>query len=366
MLALLTPLISHGVIDNTVRDTVTLQLWGIDGGEPLEFSMQGNCLRDIAGCRVTFVNKGAEVERSAEHRVLRTLRDDRRTPYLGDVTLSRRVPDSDNKRGLSNLLSIEFFISREMRVLIETALFKFEISLPQWSMSWEESRAQAFMNMEALRAHVEENVKSFRSAALNDILDNGFPGCDWDHRLNRAEARMSIYPTIRDKYRFTTDASNSTAYVMDRVDILARHAAEDEAHMPPGETRDWGMLDFVEPAYAQEVDRAMRHRLFQATNRLTDLVQRRVLEPAQGRLSGDARQFVAGYSVLVSHILATILLVRQKEFSADLALRRARAISARLEALSPYAEKLDAADVLVPECSNLQARLDDFSAKLQL
>lgn len=88
MLALITPLISHGVIDNTVRNTVTLQLWGIDGGEPLEYTMRGNCLRDIAGCRVSFVNKGAAPERREEHQVLRTLRDDHRMPIAGDITLS--------------------------------------------------------------------------------------------------------------------------------------------------------------------------------------------------------------------------------------------------------------------------------------
>ena len=365
MLALLTPLISHGVIDNTVRDTVTLQLWGIDGGEPLEFHLHGNCLRDIAGCRVSFVNNGAAPERTEEHRVLRTLRDDQRMPYLGDITLSRRERDLDNKRGMSNLLSIEFFLSREMRVLIETSLFTFDISLPQWSMSWEEANAQAFLNMEALRAHVEENVKRFRSAAFNDINNNGFPPCDWDYRLNRAEACMSIYPTIRSKYRFSEDASNSIAYVMDRNDILDRHAAEDEAHLPPGETREWGMLDFVEPAYAQEVDRAMHHRLFQTTNRLTDLVQHHVLEPSGGRISEDGQRFVNGYSVLVSHILATILLVRQRQFPAELALRRARAITARLQMLAQYAEKLDAAPKLRNAVDALLERLDEFVSKLQ-
>ena len=365
MLALLTPLISHGVIDNTVRDTVTLQLWGIDGGEPLEFHLHGNCLRDIAGCRVTFVNKGAAPERTEEHRVLRAMRDDRRMPYLGDITLSRRERDLDNKRGMSNLLSIEFFLSREMRVLIETSTFTFDISLPQWRMGWEDANAQAFLNMEALRAHVAENVKRFRSAAFNDINNNGFPPCDWDYRLNRAEACMSIYPTIRNKYRFSEDASNSIAYVMDRNDILDRHAAEDEAHLPPGETREWGMLDFVEPAFAQEVDRAMRHRLFQTTNRLTDLVQRHVLEPNGGRLSEDGQRFVSGYSVLVSHILATILLVRQKQFPAELALRRTRAITARLEMLAEFAEKLDAAPMLKKAVDALLERLDEFAAKLQ-
>ena len=365
MLALITPLISHGVIDNTVRDSVTLRLWGIDGGEPLEYTMRGNCLRDIAGCRVSFVNKGSAPEHLREHHVLRTLRDDRRMPIAGDITLSRREPDPDNKRGLSNLLSIEFFLSHDMRVLIETSLFSYELSLPQWSMSWEEANTQAFLNMEALREHVALNVRRFRSPAFNDINNNGFPPCDWDYRLNRAEACMSIYPSVRRKYQFSQDGSNSIAYVMDRTDILARHAAEDEAHMPPTDTDDWDLLDFIEPAYAQEVGKAMHHRLFQETNRMTALVQNHVLQPAQGKLPPEGARFVSGYSVLVSHILATILLTRQKQFPADLALRRTQAITERLNMLAADAGKMQQAPLLLEACSALLGKLDDFSAKLQ-
>ena len=365
MLALITPLISHGVIDNTVRNTVTLQLWGIDGGEPLEYTMRGNCLRDIAGCRVSFVNKGAAPERREEHQVLRTLRDDHRMPIAGDITLSRREPDANNKRALSNLLSIEFFLSHEMRILIETSLFSYEISLPQWQMGWAEANAQEFMNMEALREHVALNVRRFRSHAFNDINNNGFPPCDWDYRLNRAEACMSIYPSVRRKYQFSRDGANSIAYVMDRTDILARHAAEDEEHLPPTDTDDWDLLDFVEQEYAQEVDKAMHHRLFQETNRMTALVQKHVLVPTRGKLTADGERFVNGYSVLVSHILATILLTRQKRFPADLALRRARAITERLNALSACAGKMEQAPLLLEACSALLSKLDDFSAKLQ-
>lgn len=364
MLALITPLISHGVIDNTVRNTVTLQLWGIDGGEPLEYTMRGNCLRDIAGCRVSFVNKGAAPERREEHQVLRTLRDDHRMPIAGDITLSRREPDANNKRALSNLLSIEFFLSHEMRILIETSLFSYEISLPQWQMGWAEANAQEFMNMEALREHVALNVRRFRSHAFNDINNNGFPPCDWDYRLNRAEACMSIYPTIRRKYLYMPDGENSLAYVMDRTDILAQRAAEDEAQLPPAAAPEWEMLDFLDPDYAQEVDRAMHHNLFRETSRMTALVQQHILQPAHGQLSGEAEKFVSGYAVLVSHILATILLTRQKQFPADLAQQRIRIISERLNALVALATQLKPAALLTEAGGALLSRLDDFSAHL--
>lgn len=364
MLALLTPLVSHGVIDNTVRDTIVLQLWGVDGGEPLEYHMKGNCLRDIAGCRVSFTNRGAAPALEQEHHVLRELRDDRRTATPGDITLSRREPDHNNCRGLSNLLSLEFFIGTEMRVLVETGLFSYDISLPQWQMSWEEANTQAFLNMEALREHVAYNIAHFRSSAYNDLTNNGFPACVWDSRLNRAEACMSIYPTIRRKYLYMPDGENSLAYVMDRTDILAQRAAEDEAQLPPAAAPEWEMLDFLDPDYAQEVDRAMHHNLFRETSRMTALVQQHILQPAHGQLSGEAEKFVSGYAVLVSHILATILLTRQKQFPADLAQQRIRIISERLNALVALATQLKPAALLTEAGGALLSRLDDFSAHL--
>lgn len=372
MLAMLAPLIAKGVVDNTTPGSIVLQLWGIDGGEPVELSMEGNCLRDIAGCRVSFTNLAAAAEQKEEHPVLRRLREPLPPLTAGDMTFSRRLPEEDNRRMTANCLSLEFFVGAEHRILIETASFAYDLSLPQWNMSWEEENAQKFLNMEALRAHVDYNTEHFCGPAVADMRESGFPPCIWDTRLNQAEARMAIYASIHTKYLYEQGGELSEAYVMGRMDILSRRAAEDEAHLPPEparERREWEIIDFVDPEYAKEVRRAMHHPLFYATSRLTGIVQNQLLQ--HGRQGGAQRRaaehFINRYAALVSQLLATILLTRQKQYPLDLATRRLHHLSERLKNLTaPEAEQFPADTIaLIREASGvLLDKLDAFASGL--
>lgn len=372
MLAMLAPLIARGVVDNTTPGHIVLQLWGIDKGEPIELSMEGNCLRDIAGCRVSFTNLAAAAELKEEHPVLRRLREPLPPITAGDMTCSRRVPEDDNRRLLTNSLSLEFFVGREHRMVIETSSFDYELSLPQWQMSWEESNAQEFLNMEALRAHVAYNTEHFCGPAVADMRESGFPPCIWDTRLNQAEARMAIYASIHTKYRLQPDGDLCEAYVMGRTDILARKAAEDEAHLPPEparERREWEIIDFVDPAYANEVRRAMHHPLFYATSRLTGIVQSQLLQPQQHGISREAAEhFVNRYAALVSLLLATLLLTRQERYPLELAMRRLSLLSERIRNLTA-AENSELSEetlALIREAAAaLLTQLDSFTAGLQ-
>lgn len=370
MLASLSPLISRGVIDNTVRDIVQLRLWGADSGEALDFVLEGNCLPDIAGCRVNFTNRRCIPALKEEHPVLKRLRAETQRTLIGDITLSRRQPEPDNRRALQNILSVEFFIGTELRVLIESDDFEYDLSLPQWQMSWAESNAQALLNMENLRAHVAENVSHFCGPALADIKASGFPACKWDLRLNRAEAGMAIFPTIEEKYRFSPRRRAELAYVMGRTDILGNMAQEDEAHLPPdpaAEQRAWEVVDFLEPEYARSVKRAMHHPLFMETSRMTGLVQTRLMKANGQPQSKEAERFISGYAALVSHILATILLTRQREFNRDLALQRLTLIARRVGDLPAlFDNPMGENNALIREATAaLVTKLEDFSATLQ-
>lgn len=369
MLAQIAPLITRGVVDNTTPGYVELRLWGIDEGEPIDILLTGNCLSDIAGCRVSFTNKCPLPHPGKEHPVLKGLREDTRATRAGDMTLSRRLPEQDNRRAITNVLSLEFFLVPETRVLIEMSSFEFEISLPQWQMSWAEANAQMFLNMDALRAHVEWNMEHFDGPGMADLRRTDFPPCEWDKRLNHAEAAMAIFPTIREKYRYQLNGYNSLAYVMGRHDILAQKAAEDEAQMPPDPqetTREWEVVDFVEPAYATEVKRALHHPLFMETSHLTSIVHQTLLSKPQQNPAVE--EFVNDYAGLVSHILATILLTRQKEFSLELACKRIAILILRVQALSGRGSTLmseSAARLLQEAASALLARLEDFDTRLR-
>ncbi len=369
MLASLSPLISRGVIDNTARDIVQLRLWGADPGEPLEFVLEGNCLPDIAGCRVSFTNRRSIPALKEEHPVLKRLRAESARTLIGDITLSNRRPEQDNRKALQNVLSVEFFIGTELRVLIESDAFDYDLSLPQWEMSWAEANTQSMLNMENLRAHVAANMAQFCGPALADIKASGFPCCKWDLRLNRAEAGMAIYPTIEEKYRYSPSRRAELAYVMGRTDILGSMAQEDEAHLPPdpaAEHSAWEVVDFLEPEYARPVKRAMHHPLFHETSRMTGLVQTRLMKPNGQPRSKDAERFISGYAALVSHILATILLTRQREFNRDLALQRLTLIARRVGDLPAlFDNPMGEQNALIREATAaLVTKLEDFSATL--
>lgn len=369
MLALITPLITRGVIDNTTRGVTHLTLWGIDEGEAIDFIMEGNCLRDIAGCRVRFTNRHPALTQADPHPVLERLRTHSQgNVQIGDITLSRRVPEQDNRRALSNQLSIEIFVQRDTRVLIETADFDYDISLSQWEMSWQEANSQAFLNMEALRDHVAFNVARFQGAAMAIIHEDKLPSCSWDARLNRAEAYLAIHPTIRAKYRHEINGQMSEAYVMDRTDLLNQMAAEDEAHMPPeqGTEREWDVLDFVLPDHAKAVKDAMHHQLFQETSRLTALVQKHIMVRENAGKT-EAENFIKRYAGVVSYILATILLTRQSSFPVDLASRRVQIIQRLIQELSGGIRKVneDISGLFCEAAGLLISKLEDFASTFQ-
>ncbi len=371
MLANISALIERGSIDNTTRDLIDMRLWCIDGLEPLHLRMKGNCLRDIAGCRVNFINNSAGAKLQEEPSVLHSLRHPSGRLFAGDITLSRRVQEPNNRRGLANMLSLEFFGGYQIRFLIESSHFTTDITLPQWKMSWEEDNAQSFINMDMLRNHVAFCVQHFQGSTRS-ATEEDFPVCAWDERLNRAEAYMAIYPTIHEKYRHTPGGYLSAAYVMDRMDFLGREAQLDESHQPPNpETynRDWEVMDFVDPDYTGAVAQAMRHPLFMATSLMTAAVQRTLMggKTHMNVAPRPIERYITIYAGIVSHILATILLSQEGVPYSQQAATRIKLLCDRLSKLAPLCKllPLETQQELQQAAETLHQRLCDFSATLK-
>ncbi|MBR5886734.1 MAG: hypothetical protein IKZ07_00830 [Akkermansia sp.] len=347
MLASIAPLIARGVIDNTLQDLIDLRLWCTDGAEPLHLRMQGNCRRDIAGCRLEFTNTSAGSPPANLPSLIHELRNRSNGAPLcaGDITFSRRAVERNNRQGISNRLYIEFFVGVNTRVLLEFNAVDFDLSLPQWEPTWEGDNMQAMLNLEALRSHVRANVKSYKGPALYG-LNSELPDCDWDYRLNRAEAYMAIYPTIKDKFATIPGGYISAAFVMDRTDFLGKIATEDEADMPPDRElieNDWEVVDFMTP-YEKEMKQAMHHPLFTELAAMTALVQSKLIQRYRPELETGPHgaAFLQLYATLVTHTLATILLTGQNEYPAHLATRRMEILCARLNKLSQLTEYLPA------------------------
>ena len=369
MLAVISPLIARGIIDNTARDLIDLRLWCTDEQEPLHFRMRGNCLRDIAGCRLEFTNTGAGSPPPQVPDLLTALRTGTHNYTAGDITFSRRTQDNDNRGAISNILSIELFVNEEVRLLVELTGIPFDISLPQWEQSWEDDNVQKLLNMEALRAHININVAKYRGPGIVGMGDD-LPPCDWDYILNRAEAYMAIYPSIHDKYGPEPGGYLSAAFVMNRTDFLGREAAGDEANMPPDPevmNRDWEVLDFLPTDQAEAVRRAMHHELFREASRMTALVQELLLHGSEKlKASKESAVFLSAYASIVTHMLATILLTGDADYNAELAARRIQVLQGRISGLNHLAEPLPkpCREPICKAADGLLQNLQSFGATL--
>ncbi len=136
--------IIRGEITNEIQGRVTGRIWLLGKAEPIELNLAGNCLRDLAGCRLLFENA------VPRHDPAVTIVATQQTGVVGDMTASRknRIPTvSDSEimdyveAGLAiptrvaNCLYLEWFSDLNGRMVIESVDFKLEITTPQWSMT---------------------------------------------------------------------------------------------------------------------------------------------------------------------------------------------------------------------------------------
>ncbi|GEM_PF-1461720 len=369
MLATISPLIARGVIDNTRYGITTLHLWCVDGGEPIEYELEGNCRRDIAGCRVEFTNHAAADAMGSEPDILRDMRRPALTMTMGDITLSRRCRDQDNRKSLNNQLYIEFFSAGDVRFLIESTHFSFTTSLPQWEATWEDDNTQHMFNLEAFRHHIVTNVSKFRGPAIAGLGED-FPACAWDNCLNEAEAYIAICPTVFEKYAHMPHGNLSAAYVLDRLEYLQQEASEEEADLPPDpNSAHFGheVFDFIPAEHRDMVQRGMQHPLFVETSRLTAMVQEKLLpslKPTDSNQKADL--FLKNYASLVSNILATILLTLQEQYPMEIVSTRSISLCKRLAALADYCRVLPVScrQPLADACRNLASHLQDYTTSL--
>ncbi len=369
MLALISPLISRGVIDNTVRDRIVLELALAAGGDPLRVELSGNCLQDIAGCRVEFENGLAATPKGEQERepdIVQLLRTHEGDFLTGDITLSRREFTGST---VHNLLSVEFFIGARVRVLLQSVRFRFTVTRGSWRLTEEEAAVQRLLNREVMHEHVLYSVRHFRSATVA-LTGPDFPLCAWDARLNRAEAYMSIIPTLREKYRCEPQGHLSEAYLVDRTDLLTEAAEEEDAyghHAAPRHLYDWEMIDFIEPEYVDQVTKAMHHPLFYDTSRMTEAVKEHIIDQCGKAAEREMVQtFIPLYSALVSHILATLLLTMEADYPVETAALRMETLRRRLADLGEGIDTLPAAQrtPLAKALATLTTTLTTFCSTL--
>jgi hypothetical protein len=266
--------IVRGEISNETPGFVTGRLWLAGRAAPLVLNLRGNCLRDIAGCTLTFVNPHPEREQVLD--ILSEVQDG----AVGDMTASRksRVPtvaDAEVMRLLENRLPVptrlvnclylEWFSAGNGRLVIETCEFTLEISPPAWTMSAEEEAAQTAESQQTFHRYLdvitgmdlgdddedepfeadEEEEDDFSNESLDgfQFSDEPLNEFEWEQELRDADRRAEAYQEAFDRYHDHPERERLICEAMgwdpEEVDELTDELSEVAEAMQPD---DPGML----------------------------------------------------------------------------------------------------------------------------
>lgn len=143
----------RGEIDNREKGIVRGKIWLCGRVEPVTLELKGNAWPDLAGCLLKFTNPA----KPTAHAHIDSLHPLQRGT-IGDLTASRKVRVFDIpfeeayamcKRGqkppehMANSLYLEWFSEYNGRVVIESADYQLEISVPLWRLTPEEDEQRA-------------------------------------------------------------------------------------------------------------------------------------------------------------------------------------------------------------------------------
>lgn len=196
----------RGEIDSRVRDAVRGKLWLVDRSFPIELTLKGNPLRDLAGCLLTFENPAPEVE---DNEGLCPIQMGR----TGNITASLKVhvfdvpPESVEElhrrgepvnRQISNALSIEWFSNANGRVVLEATGFHLKISDFTWRMTPEEEKRQLLRNQESEERWAEIVAEEDEDDDLDmeeygDSSDWYMDEFEWERQLQESDAMTERY-----------------------------------------------------------------------------------------------------------------------------------------------------------------------------
>ena len=233
----------RGEIDNTVEGRTVGKVWVMGREEPLVLDLDGDCLRDLAGTRLTFVNPAPRPQEDAITLVTG------QTGLVGDMTASRkcRIPDfpfpeseqEEESHQWHNVLFLEWFSNTNGRVVIESDKFQLMISEHHWDMDEDEEAAQQLSNLHAMREFIGQVVQRRESEESDDITGE-MDEFQWEERLKESDRLTDAYQEVLEKYMEDPDGERKEAFVMGWDGLLDAMADQDEEDAPD----DFDPLDF--------------------------------------------------------------------------------------------------------------------------
>lgn len=257
----ITHAVNRGEIDNSTEGHTSGRIWLLGRDEPLELTLQGDCLRDLAGMRVEFANPEPELEPTMLAEVSLTQRG-----VVGDITASRRTrggydpkwspPEdgSDKRDSWRNTLYIEWFSEENGRVVIESDRFELTTSECCWRMDGDADQAQRLANLQAMRDHMTRVIR--RREPREENVEEDASEYEWEERLKESDRLTDAYQEVLEKYMDEPDAEQKEAFVMGWDGLLGALADQHESDNGSARVEEPGFLDqdFLEDCEEGEED----------------------------------------------------------------------------------------------------------------
>ncbi|MBI3987511.1 MAG: hypothetical protein HY343_11355 [Lentisphaerae bacterium] len=215
--------VARGVIDSRHPGRVVGSLWLAGREEPIRLDLEGDPLRDLAGCLLTFENPHPEAGELDTFAALQSGK-------VGDMTASRkaRVPDVTVEEmarlcregqpfpwHLANILYLEWFSESNGRVVIEAADWRVTVSLPEWRMTPDQEREQADRNRAAMGGFLEAATGPVDDADDCDPeADKPMDEFQWEKFMKESDARSERYRQVLEKYEGHPDQEKLVAREM--------------------------------------------------------------------------------------------------------------------------------------------------------
>jgi len=281
--------IVRGEIDSRDRRHTTGRIWLVDRKFPIEISLRGNPMRDIAGCLLTFENPNPMPE---DNEGLSPIQ----MGVPGIITASRKVrildvhangslpPDAPlaANRKVGNAIWIEWFSNANGRVVIHATDFRVTISDFAWRMTPAEEQAQiarsekAYNQWREIVASENGETDEFEEFEEDWYMDE----FEWERQFQESDAVSKRYMLLMETFLDHPDREKQIAHEMgwnwnedgdfdddsewedeDTFDIEdALEMAESLAPIPETEGIDW----------IQTPDGTIRHPL---TQRSADVIR---------------------------------------------------------------------------------------------
>jgi hypothetical protein len=201
----------RGEIDNRTKGRVTGRIWLHGRDEPIELDLEGDCMRDLAGSRVTFVNpspKAGDATNLATEQV----------GCVGEITASRKIyvldvpveeamrlgrDGRDIPKHHANGLHIEWFSDKNGRVVIASSDYMVQVTMPEWQMSAEEQETQLHHVHESFRSwldHFDRMLADAEDDSEDELEDRPLDEFEWELRLRESDAKSEKLAQVFEKY----------------------------------------------------------------------------------------------------------------------------------------------------------------------